>query len=47
MNEPDETVDAAVEAAYRRAVAAGDPGYADPATGFFVFTAVELAARGA
>ena len=45
MNERREMVDAAVDAAHRRAVTAGDPGYADPSTGFFVFTAVELAAR--
>lgn len=29
------------------AVAAGEPGYADPGTGLFVLTSAELAARGA
>lgn len=33
-------------AAHRAAVDAGEPGYLDPATGLFVLTAVELAARG-
>ena len=32
--------------AHDRAVAAGEPGYLDPATGAFVFTAVTLAERG-
>lgn len=34
-------------AAHDRAVAAGEPGYADPATGAFVFTAPALLERGA
>jgi hypothetical protein len=38
--------DCAIQEAHDRAVAAGEPGYADPVTGFFVFTAAELAARG-
>jgi hypothetical protein len=33
-------------AAHERALADGDAGYRDPATGFFVMTAVYLAARG-
>ena len=33
-------------AAHRAAVDAGEAGYSDPATGLFVLTAVELAARG-
>ena len=36
----------AIIAAHRRAVEAGEPGYADPATGLFVFTAAYLAERG-
>ena len=36
----------AIRVAHDRAVAAGEPGYLDPASGAFVFTAVELAARG-
>ena len=35
-----------VQEAHDRAVAAGEPGYIDPETGFFVFTAVALAQRG-
>jgi hypothetical protein len=38
--------DDAIRDAHDRAVAAGEPGYADPATGYFVFTAVALAERG-
>lgn len=38
--------DPAVRAAHDRAVAAGEPTYADPATGYAVFTVVALAARG-
>ena len=37
---------AAIDAAHAAARAAGDPGYLDPATGLFVLTADELAARG-
>ena len=36
----------AVQQAHDRAVAAGEPGYVDPDSGFFVFTAAELLARG-
>ncbi len=36
----------AARAAHDRAVAAGEPGYLDPDTGYFVFTAVTLAERG-
>ena len=36
----------AILAAHRAAVEAGEPGYLDPDTGFFVFTAVALAERG-
>ena len=32
--------------AHERALAAGEAGYRDPATGFFVMTAAYLAARG-
>jgi hypothetical protein len=35
-----------IAAAHDRAVAAGEPGYLDPDTGFFVFTSAALAARG-
>jgi hypothetical protein len=35
-----------VQAAHDRAVLAGEEGYTDPATGFFVFTAAYLEARG-
>lgn len=38
--------DEAVRAAHDAAVAAGDDGYLDPATGWFVFTAAALARRG-
>ena len=37
--------DRAIAEAHDRAVAAGEPGYVDPVSGFFVFTAAELAAR--
>ena len=43
MNEPSRD---AIRDAHDRAVAAGEPWYLDPETGFFVFTAAELAARG-
>ena len=36
----------AITEAHDRAVAAGEPGYVDPRTGYFVFTAAELLARG-
>jgi hypothetical protein len=38
--------DAAIRAAHDAAVAAGEPGYVDPDTGYFVFTAAALAERG-
>jgi hypothetical protein len=44
VNEP--VNEAAIEAAHRQAIEAGEPGYSDPATGNFVFTAVELLDRG-
>ena len=44
--DPDAVDHEAVLAAHDRAVAAGSPGYADPRTGAFVFTAVALAERG-
>lgn len=37
---------ARILAAHGAAVAAGEPGYVDPVTGYFVFTAADLAARG-
>jgi hypothetical protein len=37
---------ARIAAAHDAAVAAGEPGYLDPETGYFVFTAAALAARG-
>lgn len=39
-------LDPAVRAAHDAAVAAGDDGYLDPATGLFVFTARYLTRRG-
>ncbi|MGZ8752459.1 MAG: DUF5522 domain-containing protein [Acidimicrobiia bacterium] len=36
----------AIRRMHDAAVAAGDPGYLDPETGFFVFTAAALAANG-
>ena len=39
-------IDPAAQDAHDRAVAAGEPGYVDPETGSFVFTAATLAARG-
>jgi hypothetical protein len=41
-----QVVEARIAAAHDAAVAAGEPGYVDPGTGFFVFTAATLAARG-
>ncbi len=38
--------DPAIARAHDAAVAAGEPGYLDPKTGFFVFTAVALATNG-
>lgn len=37
---------AAILAAHRRALAVGEPGYLDPSTGYFVFTAKYLWDRG-
>ena len=37
---------AEILAAHRDAIAAGEAGYPDPATGLFVFTAAYLTARG-
>jgi hypothetical protein len=38
--------DEAIRRAHDAAVAAGEPGYLDPENGWFVFTAVALAANG-
>jgi hypothetical protein len=38
--------DERIERAHQAAIAAGEPGYSDPETGFFVFTAATLAANG-
>jgi hypothetical protein len=38
--------EAAIARAHEAAIAAGEPGYLDPETGFFVFTAAALAAKG-
>jgi len=43
---PDHPHGAAILAAHRAAVAAGEPGYLDPVTGLFVLTSAELAAQG-
>jgi Family of unknown function (DUF5522) len=40
-------LDERVQAAHDAAVAAGEPGYLDPASGLFVFTSVALALKGA
>ena len=37
---------AAIQECHDRAVEAGEPGYLDPATGLFVFTAAYLLERG-
>ena len=37
---------AAILAAHTAAMARGEPGYVDPASGLFVFTAAQLAAKG-
>jgi hypothetical protein len=39
-------IDEAIRQAHDAAVAAGEPGYLDPRTGLFVFTAATLRARG-
>ena len=38
--------ESAITRAHDAAVVAGEPGYLDPETGFFVFTAAALAANG-
>ena len=38
--------DEAIRRAHDAAVAVGEPGYLDPETGYFVFTAATLAANG-
>jgi Family of unknown function (DUF5522) len=38
--------DEAIRRAHDAAIAAGEPGYLDPETGSFVFTAASLAANG-
>ena len=38
--------DAAIDRAHAAAIAAGLPGYTDPETGYFVFTAAALRANG-
>ncbi|MDG4767027.1 DUF5522 domain-containing protein [Solwaraspora sp. WMMD406] len=43
---PDHPDRAAILAAHAAALAAGDPGYLDPASGLFVLTAAFLAGRG-
>ncbi len=35
-----------IEAAHAAAIAAGEPGYIDPETGYFVFTAIALRTNG-
>ena len=45
MPRPSSSPGAAAEAAHRSAVAHGEPGYFDPHSGLFVFTAAFLAAR--
>lgn len=44
---PDHPHRGQILAAHDDAMAAGEPGYVDPLTGYFVFTAAELAAKGA
>lgn len=41
-----ESRDEAIARAHDAAVDAGEPGYIDPETGYFVFTAAALAANG-
>ena len=43
---PDHPHRAEILAAHAEAMERGDPGYLDPSTGLFVFTAATLAARG-
>ena len=43
--DPDEPARDEILAAHAAALGAGEPGYADPVTGLFVFTAAYLAAR--
>ncbi|MCU1456003.1 MAG: hypothetical protein JWL73_95 [Actinomycetia bacterium] len=42
----DPEASAAIEAAHEAALAAAEPGYLDPTTGFFVFTAATLLSNG-
>ena len=42
----EDAVQAAITRAHDAAVAADDPGYLDPQTGYFVFTAATLLANG-
>ncbi len=44
--DPDRPLYSEILAAHERAVEAGAPGYPDPASGLFVFTAAYLWARG-
>lgn len=44
--DPERADYAAIVAAHRRAVEAGEPGYLDPTTGLFVLTAAALWERG-
>ena len=43
---PDHPGRAAILAAHRTAIDAGEPGYLDPSTGVYVLTAATLAAQG-
>jgi hypothetical protein len=43
----DRSRDAQIVRAHEQAIAAGEPGYLDPETGFFVFTAEALREKGA
>ncbi len=44
--DPDHPLREEILEAHRRALAAGEPGYTDPATGNYVMTSAYLAARG-
>jgi hypothetical protein len=44
--DPVESDAAAIARAHAAAIEAGEPGYLDPSTGLFVFTAARLAANG-
>lgn len=43
---PDDPARAQILSAHAAALRAGEPGYTDPVTGLFVFTAASLVARG-